>query len=92
VQPHFLPAENPHLCDRGHRPSLKQQLHTAKPSFLFGFPQVQIREVGMKAVLAAVLLVTVVVASAQEAPAQSVDPQSEGRTIVAQRFCPNGRC
>ena len=46
----------------------------------------------MKAVLAAVLLVTVVVASAQEAAAQSVDPQSEGRTIVAQEFCPNGRC
>jgi hypothetical protein len=46
----------------------------------------------MKAVLAAVLLVTVVVASAQEAAAQSVDPQSDGRTIVAQRFCPNGRC
>jgi hypothetical protein len=46
----------------------------------------------MKAVLAAVLLVTVVVASSKEAATQPVDPQSEDRTIVAQRFCPNGRC
>jgi hypothetical protein len=45
----------------------------------------------MKAVLAAVLLVTVVVASSKEAATQPVD-QSEDRTIVAQRFCPNGRC
>jgi hypothetical protein len=46
----------------------------------------------MKAMLAAVVLVTAIVASANEAATQSVDPQSEGRTIVAQRFCPNGRC
>jgi hypothetical protein len=46
----------------------------------------------MKAVLAALLLVIVVVASAKEAATQSVDSQSDGQTIVAQRFCPNGRC
>jgi hypothetical protein len=46
----------------------------------------------MKAMLAAVLFVTVIVASAKEAAAQSFLPQSEGRTVVAQRFCPNGRC
>jgi hypothetical protein len=46
----------------------------------------------MKAMLAAVLLATVVVASEKEVTTQSVDGQSEVRTIVAQRFCPNGRC
>ncbi len=38
----------------------------------------------MKAALAAVLLVTAVVVSAQEGRGQSVDPSSEGRTIVAE--------
>jgi hypothetical protein len=46
----------------------------------------------MRAALAAVLLVTIVAASSKEANTQTLDPQSEDRMIVAQRFCPNGRC
>jgi hypothetical protein len=46
----------------------------------------------MKVVLAAVLFIAVVIAYAKEAATQSVDPPSEGRITVAQRFCPNGRC
>ncbi len=42
----------------------------------------------MKAALAAVLLVTAVVVSAQEGRGQSVDPSSEGRTIVAEILSP----
>jgi hypothetical protein len=45
----------------------------------------------MKVVLAAFLLVAVV-GVANEPATQSVDPQPDGRTVVAQRFCPNGRC
>jgi hypothetical protein len=46
----------------------------------------------MKMVLAAAFLVAVVVVSAKDVAIQSVDPQSDGRITVAQRFCPNGRC
>ena len=46
----------------------------------------------MKVVLATMLFVTVVIAAAKEAATQSLDPSSEDRMIVAQRFCPNGRC
>jgi hypothetical protein len=46
----------------------------------------------MKVVLAAMLFLTVVIAAAKEAAIQTIDPSSEGRMIVAQRFCPNGRC
>jgi hypothetical protein len=45
----------------------------------------------MKAVFA-VLLVTVVYTSAKESATQSVDSNSDGRIVVAQRFCPRGRC
>ena len=45
----------------------------------------------MKAMLTAVLFLAVL-ASAKEAATQSVDPQSDGRVVVAQRFCPKGRC
>jgi hypothetical protein len=59
----------------------------------FSFPGGRkITEAEMKVVLAAMLFVTVVIAAAKEAAIQSIDPSSEGRMIVAQRFCPNGRC
>jgi hypothetical protein len=51
----------------------------------------KIREVKMKAVFA-VLLVTVVFTSAKESATRSVDSNSDGRIVVAQRFCPKGRC
>jgi hypothetical protein len=72
--------------------ALRQELHRQKQTYLISV-EAEIREIEkMKAVFASVLLITVVVAYAKEAATQSVDPQSEGRTIVAQRFCPKGRC
>jgi hypothetical protein len=47
-------------------------------------------EAEMKVILAAFLLVAFV-AAANEAVIQP-DPQPEARMVVAQRFCPNGRC
>ncbi len=46
----------------------------------------------MKVVLTAMLFVVVVIAAAKEAATEPLDPPSEGQMIVAQRFCPNGRC
>jgi hypothetical protein len=47
-------------------------------------------EAEMKVVLAAFLVVAFV-AAATEVVIQP-DPQPEARMVVAQRFCPNGRC
>jgi hypothetical protein len=46
----------------------------------------------MKVVLTAMLFAAVVIAAAKEATTEPLDPASDGQMIVAQRFCPNGRC
>jgi len=46
----------------------------------------------MKVVLTAMLFVAVVFAAAKEVATEPLDPPSDGQMIVAQRFCPNGRC
>jgi hypothetical protein len=47
-------------------------------------------EAEMKVVLAAFLLVAFVAAATEVVIPP--DPQPEARMVVAQRFCPNGRC
>jgi hypothetical protein len=42
--------------------------------------------------LFAVLLATVVVVSAKESAIRPADSHSDGQIVVAQRFCPKGRC
>lgn len=46
----------------------------------------------MKVVFTAMLFVAVVIAAAKEAATEPLDSPSDGQMIVAQRFCPNGRC
>jgi hypothetical protein len=46
----------------------------------------------MKALVTAVFLGAVLVATTMPVANQSGDHRSEGEFTVAQRFCPNGRC
>jgi hypothetical protein len=46
----------------------------------------------MKAAVATVVLVAVVIVASIQAATEPTDLRSEGGFTVAQRFCPNGRC